>query len=42
MAKQFLSCIGCVFDDPDYGCMRKHNWECPQEEYDFEEVPGNE
>ena len=29
---QILSCVGCGFYDPDYGCMSRFDWECPQYE----------
>lgn len=32
-----FACIGCPFDDPDYGCLRDHDWQCPQDEFAFEE-----
>lgn len=35
--KDIFECIGCSLYDPDYGCLKEHAWECPQEPFDFEE-----
>ena len=41
--KDIFACIGCPLYDSDYGCLKEHSWECPDEEFDYEEGgDGNE
>lgn len=35
--RDYAYCLGCPFDDPDYGCLRDHDWQCPQEPYAYPE-----